>query len=198
MKPFAASSTSASGSMRLGPGSGKVMIVGLLLWGLSTTPNVVQNLKPKAAAGQTSAGSFLGQHRSSGTTIGNIRKLAGTTWEQLSRLLGVSQRTLHFWASGKPMSLAHEEHALRVLAILRETDRGSAQANRTALFEPLDDGELPFDLLARGAYDYFRSASRVLPGPLGRRHPVPASAAARASKAPMSPQELLGASEDNV
>lgn len=84
-----------------------------------------------------------------------IRKRSGLTWDQMARLFGVSRRTVHFWASGKPMLPAHEERVVRVLAAVRRVDRGSAVATRRALMSLTSSDEVPFDLLAAERYAEF-------------------------------------------
>ena len=34
--------------------------------------------------------------------VSELRRISGLTWEQLAWLFGVSRRSVHFWASGKP------------------------------------------------------------------------------------------------
>ena len=85
-----------------------------------------------------------------GAVIGELRRLSGLTWDQLARLFGVSRRSVHFWASGKPMAPSNEEHLRRLLAVVRKVDRGSARANRAILLGADEDGISLFDLLAAG------------------------------------------------
>jgi len=40
--------------------------------------------------------------------------------------MGVSRRSLHLWASGKAMASTNEEKLARVLAVVRQLDRGTA------------------------------------------------------------------------
>ena len=79
--------------------------------------------------------------------VSELRRISGLTWEQLGQLFGVSRRSVHFWASGRAMNAANEQHLLKVLDIVRQADRGDARSNRAALltvsaghapFEPLD------------------------------------------------------------
>ncbi|MBL0196209.1 MAG: hypothetical protein IPQ09_18675 [Myxococcales bacterium] len=111
-----------------------------------------------------------------------------------------TRRTLHFWASGKPMARSNEEHLQRVLAVVRR-DRGSASKNRTLLLGPhegaAEDGTVPLDLLATGDYE---SVVRMLgPGEARRAAPVAKlSAEARAARAPVPPAELVSALHDRI
>lgn len=190
-------STSAAGAMlrqvRI-PAMAGCMLVGI---GTSTAQipplDIVQ---AQRSAAQTSSGGALLASMAAGAAIGELRRLSGFTWEQLARLFNVSRRSLHFWASGKPMSPANEEHLHRLIAALRKIDRGSASANRAELLRAREDGCLPFDLLA--ARDYERVLSLLGPGDARRTSPPKLSDDARASRAPRPPEELAGALQDRI
>lgn len=47
--------------------------------------------------------------------IKDLRAATGFTWEQLSKLLGVSRRSLHLWSAGGRMAAANEEAVVRLL-----------------------------------------------------------------------------------
>lgn len=135
--------------------------------------------------------------RSSGSAIMELRRLSGFDWEQLSRLFGVTRRSLHFWASGEPPSPANEERLQRLLAVVRKIDRGTASVNRSLLLSPLSDGIIPYDLLIAGKYD--EVFDRLGPGPIGvRPRPGPMSPQAAALRRPPRPHELVGALQDPV
>ncbi|HJX63676.1 MAG TPA: XRE family transcriptional regulator [Polyangia bacterium] len=132
-----------------------------------------------------------------GGAIGELRRLSGLTWDQLGRLLGVSRRSLHFWAAGKAMTPANEEHLHRVLAAIRKIDRGTAAANRAALLAASKDGEIPLDLLAAGQYD--RVVAVVGVGGAPERPALkPLSGAAWDARKPPPPEELVNALQDSV
>ena len=149
---------------------------------------------------QTSAGGVAAEEthaeQSPGTAIMELRRLSGLTWDHLARLLGVTRRSLHFWASGHPASAKNEERLYRVLAAVRRADRGGASKNRAMLFDERD-GVVPFDLLERGEYDRFLAV--VGPGS-GRRQatPKPLSAEARSTRKPPPPEMLVGALQERV
>lgn len=89
--------------------------------------------------------------------IHELRFKTGLSWDQLSRLFGVQRRSLHFWASGKPLSEKNKEKLYHLLTLIRTIDRGSARANRTLLLEPLENGDRsPFELLIQDEYDEVR------------------------------------------
>jgi DNA-binding transcriptional regulator YiaG len=106
---------------------------------------------------QTTAGLPI-QRRRTPSKISEVRRITGLTWDQLAQLFGVSRRAVHFWASGKEMSSENEARLSRVAACLLSCDRGSARANREALFTPHHDATVPFDLLMEGHYDRFVAA----------------------------------------
>jgi DNA-binding transcriptional regulator YiaG len=175
-------------------------VVGLIVVGVGTsahsspTEAAIQALRPQE---QTTSGVSIELRNSAPSSIAELRRLTGFTWEQLARLFNVSRRSVHFWASGNKMTSANEEHLERVLAVLRVADRGSASANRTLLLAPQSDGVMPFEELANGRYDAVASL-------LGRGSPRIAtkvsalSPATKAARAPRPPEELVGASHERV
>jgi DNA-binding transcriptional regulator YiaG len=159
------------------------VIVGQILAGTGTsTIEAFTTVAPS----QTTSGTKVAETPSEAGALSELRRLSGLSWEQLARLLGVSRRTLHFWASGKAMARSNEEHLQRVLAVVRSLDRGSTAANRSVLLESLEDRLNAVDLLA--AHDYERAASVT----------SRLSAMARASKAPSAVEALVGALHDRV
>ncbi len=162
------------------------IVVGQILFGLGTTTSVTAKTRPPS---QTSSGAVTAvgiPKAANAVSLTEVRRLSGLSWDQLARLLKVSRRTLHFWASGKPMARTNEEHLLRVLGVLRLLDPSSSESNRSALFSSVQDEVSAIDLLA--ARDYERAASVA----------VRLSAMARAAKAPRSTEVLAGALQERV
>ena len=128
--------------------------------------------------------------------IAELRRISGLTWEQLGQLFEVSRRSVHFWASGKPLNAANEERLMRVLDVVRDVDRGSARGNRSALFD-VNEGTTAFDLLVGQRFD---DARAVLGSGVGRAVPARAelSAEAKAARKPLPPEELFDAKHDRV
>lgn len=90
--------------------------------------------------------------------VHELRFKTGLSWDRLSRLFGVQRRSLHFWASGKPLSEKNEEKLYHLLTLIRTIDRGSARANRALLLEPFENSDLsPFELLIQDKYEEVRS-----------------------------------------
>ena len=128
--------------------------------------------------------------------VSELRRLSGLTWDQLGQLFKVTRRSVHFWASGKPLNAMNEQRLLQVLEVVRWADRGDARSNRSAMFEVCDDNT-PFDLLAAGKFD---TAKNLLgPGPRRRRIELgQLSHAAKADRRPPPPEELIDAVHDDV
>lgn len=198
-KPFSFDSTSAAGPMRLRQVMGP-LVLGFMLVSLDTsTTSAIPNVAPywQIPAGQTTSGAQVPLVvASAGATIGELRRLSGLTWDQLARLFKVSRRSVHFWASGKPMVPSNEEHLRRLLAVVRKVDRGSARANRAVLLGAREGGILPFDLLA--ARDYERALSLLGSGDGYRASPPKISKDAHTLRAPQPPEDLVGALQDRV
>mgnify|MGYP001033703407 CR=1 FL=1 len=195
-------STSASGAMGGATATARVLVHGPLYIGGTVARRLLAEdwehaLMPLP---QTNAGRTYIEEaeevQNTSSAIMELRRLSGLTWEQLATLFGVARRSLHFWASGKPVNAPNEERLRRVLAAIRKTDRGLAAKNRAILFEERD-GVVPFDLLARGEVDMFVELVEVGPG---RRKPklTPLSAEAQAVRRPRPPEELVGALQDQV
>lgn len=125
-----------------------------------------------------------------------LRRISGLTWEQLGQLFGVSRRSVHFWASGKPLNAEHEAQLLQVLDIVRTADRGNSRETRTALFE-VKQGISAFDLLLAKRFEEARAhlSAGITPQP---RQLSELSAEAQAARLPLRPEELVGAMNDRV
>lgn len=154
-----------------------------------------EGLTGPVSAEQTSTG--VAEATSTQAAIAELRRRSGLTWDQLARLFGVARRSVHFWASGKPLNATNEERLGRFLSVIRSIDRGTARETRAALMTALSDGTIPFDLLAA---DRFGEALVRLG--LGTQSAIPSlpplSAAARASRVPVSPEDRVGALHDPV
>ena len=128
--------------------------------------------------------------------ISELRRMSGLTWEQLGQLFGVSRRSVHFWASGRPMNAVHERRLFEILDIVRQADHGDARRNRAALLA-VSAGRAPFDLLVAGAFNEARA--RLGRGEAdGRVEPGDLDASARAERTPLPPEDLIDAMNDTV
>ena len=144
----------------------------------------------------TAVGVIEHSSKSTRSAVSELRRTSGLTWDQLAQLFTVSRRSVHFWASGKPLNSAHEESLFKILEVVRWADRGDARSNRSAMFEVCDDNT-PFDLLAAGKFD---TAKNLLgPGPGRRRVELgQLSHAAKVDRRPLPPEELIDAVHDDV
>ena len=128
--------------------------------------------------------------------ISELRRMSALTWEQLGQLFGVSRRSVHFWASGKQMNVAHEQRLFETLDIVRQADRGEARRNRAALLS-VTDGEAAVGLLAAG--EFAEARARLGRGEArGRVEPEGLDADARAERTPPPPDHLIEAMNDRV
>lgn len=127
--------------------------------------------------------------------LSELRRVSGLTWGQLARLFSVSRRSVHFWASGKPMSSEHEEHLHRLLAMLRGLD-SSADVIRGVLLSFVA-GDQVLDTLAGRRYSEAEDALRAVNGS-GVVHPskerTPLSVSASEARHPL-PVDVLAAGE---
>ena len=103
MMDYPSGSLSAATSM-VKDGPHPAVIVGCTLLGVRSTaslaaePGLVYAMP--SCQQQTNAGCGPFEGVSPGAAIAELRRVSGLTWDQLARLVGVSRRTLHFWASG--------------------------------------------------------------------------------------------------
>jgi len=188
--------TTSAGETVLGKIYGWFIVVGgaLSVPGTTSVEGFVGQEQALFSHAQTNSGVRERASQPLNSAIMELRRISGLTWDQLARLFGVTPRSLHFWASGKPLTPANEEHLHRLLATIRRLDRGSAQENRSLLLGVREDGVIPFDLLLEEQYAHVLSLLGLgrLPA---RPSPAPLSAAARA---PYAPADLAGALQDRV
>ena len=130
-----------------------------------------------------------------GASVAELRRLSGLTWDQLAGLMDVSRRSLHHWVSGKPASAEHQTRLQRLLGTLRRLDRGDSTQNRTLLLTPDHTGRLLLDWLKSEQYE----AAVALAGQQAAQRvsaSTELSAAARASRTPPAPADLVQAKQD--
>jgi DNA-binding transcriptional regulator YiaG len=192
------STTSAQGAMR-DRVYNLLIRVGGALWVLGTTSADRCATRDHAfiAQAQTNSGVHVRESQAPRAAIMELRRVSGLTWDQLARLFGITRRSLHFWASGKPLTPAHEERLHRLLATVRRLDRGSAQENRALLLGVHEDGCIPFDLLVEGQYEHVLSL--LGPGHTpARPHPAVLAVDAHLARAPHAPEDVAGSLPDRV
>jgi len=128
--------------------------------------------------------------------VSDLRRLSGLTWDQLGQLFEVSRRSVHFWASGKPLNSANEERLMRALDVVRYADCGSARASRAALLDA-SEGTTPFDMLVAQRFDEARTALGQGTGRVAQGL-ADLSAAAKAERKPLPPEKLFDAKSERV
>lgn len=82
----------------------------------------------------------------SGTTdrLAKLKLLTGLTWEQLSRLFGVSKRAVMHWSAGSRMSAGHEERLALLLTRANDAASRDAEALHAWLMTIDETGTAPF------------------------------------------------------
>jgi len=85
--------------------------------------------------------------------VGQARTLSGLTWEKLAELIGVSSRTIHYWADGEAISEKNLDHLSKLVAVLEQIDRGYGEANRNLLLGKSIGGLTLFEMLGGKEYD---------------------------------------------
>ena len=151
----------------------------------------------RLATRSTNSGNLLDQNpadRGFAAPVLEVRRRSGLTWEQLASLFGVDRRSVHLWASGRPMNALNAERLNRILAVLRGVDRGTPSATRAWLHSPTSRGTIPLDLLREGRFDEI-----VVPGATGvSARPAQLSEAAKKARSPRPPDDLVAARQDRV
>lgn len=198
--PQQLSSTSALGAMRdldahLFIGS-RIFIV----HSATTASRVTEHRVLLAAVEMTTSGITLASASSPEATqksLSELRRLSGLTWDQLAKLFNVSRRSLHFWASGQPLSRFNEEHLNRLLGAIQYIDRGSANLNRSLLLKPDNNGYPFFDLLVAGKYEEFK---RIIGSGNAPEKPQLGSLSkqTKTARMPQNPADLVDAFQDPI
>lgn len=151
----------------------------------------------RTTSGLTLSSQSVATTEATRSALNELRKLSGLTWEQLARLFNVSRRSLHFWASGQPLSRFNEESLNRLLGTVRYINRGSASINRSILLSPSSDGTIPLDLLVAGRHEEVKQL--IGSGNVPQKSLLkPISPDAIASRMPQKPEELVDALHDPI
>jgi DNA-binding transcriptional regulator YiaG len=166
----------------------------------TTTSKEILDQNLTAASEMTTSGIAIASTSSPEATqkaLSELRRLSGLTWEQLAKLFNVSRRSLHFWASGQPLSRFNEEHLNRLLGTIRYVDRGSASLNRSLLLRPDVNGNPLFDLLVAGKYEEFK---RIVGSNNAPRRPLLGALSEDAHTAymPQNPADLVDALQEPI
>jgi hypothetical protein len=157
--------------------------------------NAFDSRAARPATSRTDAGQLQMRFAERVAGIDELRRLTGFTWDQVAELFGVSRRAAHHWSSGKPMAAGNDEHLQRTLGCLRAIDRGSALANREALFASASNGKSAVDLLMARQYD---QVIALLGNAVDFGRTPTLKVRVSAARLPLPPQVLAGALEETV
>jgi len=92
---------------------------------------------------QTGAPSFA-------SSILEVKRRSGLTWNELASLFGVSRRALHNWAQGAQLNSLNAQRLADILEIIRGMDQGDERDTRAYMLSPSEYGRSPYEeLLAR-------------------------------------------------
>ncbi len=82
--------------------------------------------------------------------VRTLHDASGLTWEQLARLVGVSRRSIHAWATGARLTAHHQERLAELYTVITDLGGGDARPSRVRdlLLEPKAGGSL-FDQIRR-------------------------------------------------
>ncbi|WUH97781.1 hypothetical protein OHR68_30330 [Spirillospora sp. NBC_00431] len=72
---------------------------------------------------------------------------SGLTWNQLSKLFGVSRRALHHWAAGGRMNAAHAERLAALVTAVRQVGGETPGERRARLLAPQENGRSMYDIM---------------------------------------------------
>ena len=148
----------------------------------------------RAAAGPAAQFDYI-PSESTAESVLEIRRRSGMTWQELAELFGVSRRSIHHWANGKPVSAGRERTIRRMLAALRHLDRGDRAGTRAMLLT-IDQatGVSTLDLLKAGRFQQATARVEGVRTPEPSRTPL--SSAAQDARRPPAPALLLEAEQD--
>lgn len=79
--------------------------------------------------------------------IKRVHSGSGLTWDQLSRLFGVSRRALHHWASGGRLNATNYELLEKTYRVIEGLPEHGPAAKRSELLRPRSSGLSIFDEL---------------------------------------------------
>ena len=190
--------TSAMGSMIEDGSAASELMEVLVVFGspppsTGSTPSRLVFLSPSTTTGPSTRIVPL-PTESTAAAILEIRRRSGLTWEELGDLFDVSRRSIHHWASGKPVSSNHEWAIRRVLTAFRHLDSGERAATRALILRRDAEGMSALDLLKEGSIEEaIARATGERPTSFRRR---PLSEEATARRRPPEPGLLVGALQD--
>jgi DNA-binding transcriptional regulator YiaG len=179
----------------------------LCFFGTSSVSALPKPSQQIIVSGSThSSGLYARVHQSevvAGSTnqIREFHRRSGLSWENIARTFRVDRRTVHLWASGRPMRAIQAEKLGRIMSVLPKLDRGSPSATRDFLLMTSIEGKLLVEYIEEGRFTEIAAATLV-PARANRwtqtrrppRLPVDTAKARRDLPLP----ELLGGEDNEV
>jgi hypothetical protein len=179
----------------------------LAFFGTSSVSALARPTPQIVVSGSTGASAVVTEAYPSGvaTTASRVRELhrrSGLTWEQLARLFRADRRTIHLWASGRPMRAAQIDRLSKLAEAVLRFDRGSSTATRDFLLTAKIDGKSVIELIEEEKFGDLAAAMPMAAPPNRwnrmRRPPKLSPAATRARRGFSLPELLGGEDEEDV
>lgn len=101
-------------------------------------PLLAPSTSAVSAGGGATTSIHTGPQVSTADLIVELRDTASFTWEQTSKLFGVSRRTVHLWAAGGNMTAQNEELLVNLIREVRAIRASEAPDERMHLLALLD------------------------------------------------------------
>jgi DNA-binding transcriptional regulator YiaG len=81
--------------------------------------------------------------------VGRLRDVSGLSWQQIADAVGVTRRSVHYWANGGKISALHQARLHDVAATIAPYRHHEPEQVRAALLAIEPDGESPLSRLIR-------------------------------------------------
>jgi len=158
---------------------------------LSSPPHAARLPAPRAKTKRVEKASVPAP-MATGDVVHKLHQYSELEWDQLARVLHVTERDLDGWLCDRELAMSAEQHLRKVFDVVKRIDRGW-DAGNAALLLAERDGVVPVDLLMAGEYE--RAAEMMGPGP-GREEWPPCEE--DKSRRPLPPHILADALQDSI
>lgn len=117
----------------------------------STTPTNTEHTQQRyvTSSGGNVRGGVSIAPRTPADGINELRSVSGLTVDQISRLFGVSRRSVHNWITGNPMAASHHERMSYLLTLVRSMNGSTPDLRRAELLDSSGGVSLFHQLLAQ-------------------------------------------------
>jgi len=143
----------------------------------------------------TEVAKIIPKNLTTAETLLELRRRSGLTWVMLSKLFGVSRRTVYNWVNGRAPSMQQERRIRITMDVIRHLDEGEQRATCDRLLSAVN-GPSPFDLLAEHRYSEVLCLSAGTGQTDSGHHRTALSKEEWARRRPPSPALLLDAMQD--